>query len=81
MLLSWLNNTRIGEQDVTKTFIGHGVQLIKMERIMHNLVSYNQLAGSYEEEHDSKLTEYYECLIECDDNQSVCKRICREVLV
>ena len=81
MLLSWLNNTRIGEQDVTTTFIGHGVQLIKMERIMHNLVSYNQLAGSYEEEHDTRLTEYYECLIECDDKQSVCKRICREVLV
>ncbi|BCU96486.1 MAG: hypothetical protein CM15mV12_2520 [uncultured marine virus] len=47
---------------------------------MHNLVSYNQLAGSYEEEHDTRLTEYYECLIECDDSQSVCKRICREVL-
>ena len=30
---------------------------------MHNLVSYNQLAGSYEEEHDTRLTEYYECLI------------------
>ena len=25
-----INNNRIGEQDVTKTFIGHGVQLIKM---------------------------------------------------
>jgi len=48
---------------------------------MHNLVSYNQLAGSYEEEHDSKLTEYHECLIECDDTQSVCKRICKEVLL
>ena len=75
-----INNNRIGEQDVTKTFIGHGVQLIKMERIMHNLVSYNQLAGSYEDEHDTLLTEYYECLIECDEDQSVCKRICREVL-
>ena len=49
--------------------------------IMNNLVSYNQLAGSYEEEHDAKLTEYYECLIECDDRQSVCKRICKEVLI
>ena len=48
---------------------------------MHNLVSYNQLAGSSEEEHDSKLTEYYEWLIECDDTQSVCKRICKEVLL
>ena len=55
--------------------------LLSWETIMHNLVSYNQLAGSYEEEHDTRLTEYYECLIECDDKQSVCKRICREVLV
>ena len=48
---------------------------------MHNLVSFNQLSGSYEDEHDSRLTEYYECLIECDDTQSVCKRICKEVLL
>jgi hypothetical protein len=46
----------------------------------HNLVSYNQLAGSYEENHDNMLTEYYECLIECSDDQHTCKRICREVL-
>ena len=36
---------------------------------MHNLVSFNQLSGSYEDEHDARLTEYYECLIECDDQQ------------
>ena len=48
---------------------------------MHNLVSYNQLAGSYEEEHDTRLTEYYECLIECNDQQATCKRICKEVLI
>ena len=47
---------------------------------MHNLVSYNQLAGSYKDEHDNLLTEYYECLIECDDDQATRKRICREVL-
>ena len=47
---------------------------------MHNLVSYNQLAGSYEDEQDTLLTEYYECLIECEDDQASCKRICREVL-
>jgi len=47
----------------------------------HNLVSYNQLAGSYEEKHDNMLTEYYECLIECNDDQHTCKRICREVLI
>ena len=53
----------------------------RMETIMHNLVSYNQLAGSYEDEQDTLLTEYYECLIDCDDDQHVCKRICKELLV
>ncbi len=48
---------------------------------MHNLISFNQLAGSYEDEHDTRLTEYYECLIDCEDDQHICKRICKEVLV
>ena len=49
--------------------------------MQHNLVSYNQLAGSYEDPHDNKLNEYYECLIECNDNQQTCKRICKDVLM
>ena len=49
---------------------------------MHNLISFNQLSGSYtDDEHDAQLTEYYECLIDCDDDQHICKRICKEVLV
>ena len=76
-----INNNRIGEQDVTKPLLVMVFNLLKWETIMHNLVSYNQLAGSYEDEHDTLLTEYYECLIECEDDQSTCKRICREVLV
>ena len=44
---------------------------------MHNLVSFNQLSGSYEDEHDARLTEYYECLIECDDDQNICKHFDR----
>ena len=75
-----INNNRIGEQDVTKPLLVKVFNLLKWETIMHNLVSYNQLAGSYEEEHDTRLTEYYECLIECEDDQASCKRICREVL-
>ena len=59
---------------------------------MHNLISYNQLAGwkeSFAEinetieesvEESGLINDYYDCLIECDDDQSVCKRICREVL-
>ena len=46
--------------------------------MQHNMVSYNQLAGSYEDRHDQKLTEYYECLIESGDDQQS-KRICNEV--
>jgi len=47
---------------------------------MHNLIPLNQLNGNMNEDNDL-LTEYYECLIECDDKQSECKRICREVLL
>ncbi len=50
---------------------------------MHNLISFNQLAGSkhMEDPHEDLITEYYECLIDCEDDQHVCKRICKEVLV
>ena len=53
---------------------------------MHNLISFNQLAGSKHPEdtfdpHNDLITEYYECLIECNDDQSTCKRICKEVLM
>jgi len=55
---------------------------------MHNLVSYNQLAGwkssvenIEETTHESAINDYFQCLTECDDNQSMCRRICKEVLV
>ena len=49
---------------------------------MHNLISYNQLAGDGETDpHNDLITEYYECLIECDESQHICKRICKEVLI
>ena len=53
------------------------------EAIMHNLISFNQLAGSKHVEipHDDLIAEYYECLIDCEDDQHICKRICKEVLV
>jgi len=54
---------------------------------MHNLISYNQLAGwktkegTVEEATQNELiSDYYNCLIECDDNQHVCKRICSDIL-
>ena len=53
---------------------------------MHNLISFNQLAGSKHTEqgidpHNDVIDEYYECLIDCEDDQHICKRICKEVLV
>ena len=48
-------------------------------QVMHNLISYNQLASSQYEPSNDLIEEYYECLIECDDNQNTCKRICKEV--
>jgi len=63
-----------------------------MEVIMHNLISYNQLAGwkqSVESlsanidklnEQSDLLNDYYNCLIECDENQQTCKRICKSIL-
>jgi hypothetical protein len=55
---------------------------------MHNLISYNQLASwnhlkktidNYIEQTEI-INDYYQCLIECDDNQAECKRICKEIL-
>ena len=46
---------------------------------MHNLIPLNQLNG-YNEDNDL-ITEYYECLVECDEQQAVCKKICKEVLI
>ena len=55
---------------------------------MHNILSRNQLDEwrHFEETVDdleselNRINDYYECLIECDDDQDTCKRICREVL-
>lgn len=59
---------------------------------MHNLISYNQLAGWKQSvdnlsttvdkaiEESDALNDYYNCLIDCDDSQSFCKRICRSIL-
>ena len=74
--------------NVTK-LICYVIQFKKMEVIiMHNLVSYNQLAGwkssiaeVEEVDHESAVNDYFQCLTECDDNATVCRRICKEVFV
>ncbi len=60
---------------------------------MHNLISRNQLAGwnnlemsdtaqvSTAYEQTDLVNDYFNCLIECEDDQPSCKRICKEMLV
>jgi hypothetical protein len=51
---------------------------------MHNLIPFNQLVewkqDSTENQNDL-VNDYYQCLIECDENQTVCKRICKDILL
>ena len=52
---------------------------------MHNLISHNQLAGWKESidncnETDNLINDYFYCLIECDEDQQTCKRICKHML-
>jgi len=65
---------------------------IHEEKIMHNLVSFNQLADWTKSlkklsktldttmEESDQINDYYECLIDCSDDQATCKRICRTIL-
>ena len=57
---------------------------------MHNLMSHNQLEGwksninqleKTTNESNQLLNDYFNCLIECEDDQSSCKRICKEMLI
>ena len=55
---------------------------------MHNLISFNQLAAwkqleptinEFVDQHEL-MNDYFNCMIECDDDQQECKRICRSIL-
>ena len=56
---------------------------------MHNRISFNQLAGwiNLDESLDSSIeqteivNDYFNCLIECDDDQASCKRYCKTILM
>jgi len=53
---------------------------------MHNILSRNQLAEWNLEDtsdtHEADLmNDYFDCLIECDETQQSCKRICKKLLV
>ena len=54
--------------------------------IMHNLISFNQLAywhlteKELEEDTNRLMNDYFECLTECNDDTQTCQRICRSIL-
>ena len=51
---------------------------------MHNLIPFNQLAEWRQDDTENQndlVNDYYQCLIECDENQTVCKRICKDILL
>ena len=55
---------------------------------MHNLISHNQMAEwkNFEKTVDrcndelDLINDYYNCLIECPEDQGTCKRICKRIL-
>ena len=50
----------------------------------HNTISFNQLAEwtEFDSSNDENLVnDYFDCLIECEDDHSSCKRICKEMLI
>ena len=60
--------------------------MIEMRGFMHNLMSFNQLASWKEiemsQENDRELVnDYFNCLIECEDDHSSCKTICKDILM
>ena len=59
---------------------------MELRGFMHNLMSFNQLASWKEIEklksNDKELVnDYFNCLIECEDDQSSCKTICKDILM
>ena len=61
------------------------VNRILKEIEAHNkptIVVFNKIDKYKREEYDETdlINDYYDCLIECDDDQATCKRVCREVL-
>jgi len=49
----------------------------------NTVLSFNQMAEWNHHEgssHEDNIDDYFDCLIECEDEQSSCKRICKEVL-
>ena len=60
------------------------VRLKEVQMSVHNTISFNQLAEWTEfdsSEEENLVNDYFDCLIECEDDQSSCKRVCKEMLI
>ena len=60
------------------------LRLKEVQMSGHNTISFNQLAEWTEfdsSEDENLVNDYFDCLIECEDDQSSCKRICKDMLV
>jgi len=82
--MSDLNNGRLKEvTDESKPSLLWCLTLtVWSNKKMHNAISKNQLADwSLTDHQDQQLEDYYECLVECIDEQNYCKRVCKEILM
>ena len=60
------------------------LRLKEFKMSKHTTISFNQLAEwtEFDSSQDENLVnDYFDCLIECDDDQGSCKRICKEMLI
>ena len=72
-----------GEDDLNSLRNG-SKEFMEVQMSQHNLMSFNQLAEwtEFDSSNDEDLiNDYFDCLIECEDDQSSCKRICKDMLV
>ena len=60
------------------------LRLKEVQMSGHNTISFNQLAEWTEfdsSDEENLVNDYFDCLIECEDDQSSCKRICKDMLI
>ena len=60
------------------------IRLKEVQMSGHNTISFNQLAEwtEFDSSNDENLVnDYFDWMIECEDDHSSCKRICRDMLV
>ena len=75
----------LGKQDDLNFFVISNFWRVQM----HNRISFNQLASWLNREQSLNssieqtdlVNDYFDCLIECDDDQATCKRYCKTLLM